>query len=449
MSNLGASSLVLLCFLVLCLPRRLGTIPMIIGACYLTFGQSLNLFSFNFYSLRILILFGWIRIVVRKEFGILTLTAIDKIILLWVASSLVTYVLLYQTSDALVYKLGFVYNTLGLYFFFRVLIRNLQEFNDLVSLTAIIAFPVALLMCLEQTNGRNFFSIFGGVNEISELRDGYFRSQGAFQHPILAGTFGATLMPLVLSLWWKSHNKITALIGVTGCSLIVITSRSSGPLMAYVSGIIALSMWRYRGHMKIIRWSVAALLLSLHLIMKAPVWYLFDRIAGIIGGGGWYRAELINQAVENIGDWWLIGTQNTASWFAFSLTTDSAGINKADITNQFVGEGVNGGLITLVLFVVLIIFSFRTVGRVLEHHANEPFSAKIFLWSMGCALFSHVMSFFSVAYFDQITVFWFLLLAAIASVGEIEGTGVTRYHSLSSLRKIRGLPSRQLKVWPT
>ena len=35
---------------------------------------------------------------------------------------------------------------------------------------------------------------------------------------------------------------------------------------------------------------------------------------------------------------------------------------------------------------------------------------------MGTAVFAHIVSFFSVTYFDQIRIFWYLLLAGIATV---------------------------------
>jgi hypothetical protein len=37
------------------------------------------------------------------------------------------------------------------------------------------------------------------------------------------------------------------------------------------------------------------------------------------------------------------------------------------------------------------------------------------LWSMGTALLTHSVSFISVAYFDQIVVFWYMLLGMISA----------------------------------
>jgi hypothetical protein len=384
-----------------------------IGTCYLTLGQQTEIFGLNFFALRILILVGWVRIIVRREITSVKLNAIDKLILLWMTSSVVIYTLLYQTTAALIYRLGLAFNSLGLYFLFRALVKDLNEFKTLLRITAVIIIPLAILMFLEHRTGTNVFGVFGGVGEIAISRGGQFRSQGPFRHAILAGTFGATLMPLLVPFWWQERGRLVALLGVIACSIIVLSSKSSGPLMACLFGILGLVAWRFRRRMKIIRWGIVLMLLVLHfIVMKAPVWFLFDRITSVVGGSGWYRAALIEQAITHFGDWWLMGTKKTSSWMPFSLTPE-----KADITNQFIGEGVNGGLLTLILFVLIILYCFKSIGSTLKKSESGPFSFKICVWSMGAALFSHVISFFSVGYFDQIIVIWFLLLATISTVG--------------------------------
>lgn len=40
------------------------------------------------------------------------------------------------------------------------------------------------------------------------------------------------------------------------------------------------------------------------------------------------------------------------------------------------------------------------------------------IWSLGVSLFIHAVSFLSVSYFDQMIVFWYLLLAMISAVGD-------------------------------
>jgi len=76
---------------------------------------------------------------------------------------------------------------------------------------------------------------------------------------------------------------------------------------------------------------------------------------------------------------------------------------------------VQGGLLTLVLFILVIVRGFQRLGRA-RRAAVGDFKKEFFIWSVGAALFSHVCSFFGTSYFDQTTVGWFTLLAMISAV---------------------------------
>jgi hypothetical protein len=145
--------------------------------------------------------------------------------------------------------------------------------------------------------------------------------------------------------------------------------------------------------------------------MKSPFWYILARLSSLTGGTGWHRAYLIDQAIRYVNEWWLVGTKVTSHWMPTGLLIDPT---KADITNQYLVQGVNGGLITMIIFIVIIVLGFKMVGRTVRIIGNEDFPVGILVWSMGAALFAHSVSFISVSYFDQIQVFWFFLMAAIS-----------------------------------
>jgi hypothetical protein len=148
--------------------------------------------------------------------------------------------------------------------------------------------------------------------------------------------------------------------------------------------------------------------------MKVHVWFLIDRLSDLMGssGHGFYRAKVIDEAFKHIGEWWLIGAKYTAHW---DLTVLPAYPNHVDITNQFIRYGVDGGLLTMILFIAVIVICFRSLGRTLRITAERPFAINILLWSIGVALLTHVASFISVSYFDQMVVFWYLLLALVST----------------------------------
>jgi hypothetical protein len=412
---LGLSFTLSMGFLMLVLPRKYALIPLIATACYITLGQRIVFLTLDFTMLRILILFGFVRLFIRNEIFEIELNAIDKALIYWSIAFILTYTISHGTLGALINRLGRAYDALGVYFLSRFLIKDCDDFSIIFKSVALIIIPLALLMLIESQTGKNFFSVFRGVPLLSQIREGHIRCQGSFRHPILVGTFGATLVPLFIALWWhEGHGKLYSVLGITCASIIVITTRSSGPQIAYILGIAAIMVWCIRTHMRALRWTAILTLVGLHMYMKAPVWFAIAHIAKITGGTGWHRAQLIDQAIQHFNEWWLIGTTYTAHWDI--ATVLEVNPNMIDITNQFVGEGVNGGLITLGLFVLIIVRCFRSIGNSIQANPEEPFALKFTLWSMGAALFTHNVSFISVSYFDQITVFWYLLLALIATL---------------------------------
>jgi hypothetical protein len=318
------------------------------------------------------------------------------------------------TGEAFINQLGLAYNALGLYFLFRFLIRDMGDIKRLLKVMSVIIVPLTIAMSFEWLTGKNVFSVFGGVNAISGMREGWVRCQGSFTHPIIAGTFAATTMPLLAALWFQENiRKWVPMLGVASMTLIIFLAHSSGPVIAYIAIIVSFMLWPLHTHMRAVRWSLGIGLLILHLVMKAPVWFLIGRLSNEMGGDGWHRADLIDQAIRHFDEWWLIGTKTTIHWLEFSNEIEPG---MADITNQYVYEGVKGGLVTLLLFIAIIAFSFKAVGLMLKATKEQPFSIRIMVWSMGAALVGHVVSFFSVSYFDQILVFWYFLLAAISSL---------------------------------
>lgn len=414
MTMLGIALLVIAVIFIYVLPRKYATLPIIFAACYLTLGQFIMISVFHFSGLRILIFFIILRLILKRELNGITFNKIDFTFFSWVLFSAVIYIILHGTTDALVNRLGFAYNAIGLYVAFRFTIRDISEIETLIRAMAIIAIPLSLLMLIEYTTGRNIFSIFGGVPEYTAFRGDRLRCQGPFAHPILAGTFGATLMPFIFSLWFKERSRFIAFLGFAATSIIVFVSSSSGPLIAFLAAILALSVYPLRDHMRLIRWAVFGGIIGLHIFMNAPVWALIGRLGNLIGGTGWHRVELINAAVSHISDWWLMGTRTTAHW---GLDTLAGNPNMIDITNQFVSEAVMGGTAKLFLFILMLVLCFSIIGKSLK--ACKDKHTKILIWSLGATLFAHIASFLSVAYFDQITTFWFMLLAIVGTLGNI------------------------------
>jgi len=410
-SPLGLTFTLLMGFLLLIVPRKYALVPVIVLMCYMTMGMRLMLAGLNFPMIRILLLFGTVRILARQEFRRLKFNPIDKAVIWFVVASVVTYTLLWGDYEAFKNKLGMAYNLIGFYFFFRFVVRDLNDILRAFKIIALTIVPLAGMMLFEKATGRNPFAVFGGVPEITFVRDGALRCEGPFAHPILAGTFGASLFPYFVALWWQSRkSRWIAVLGMASSLAIIFACASSGPVLAWAAGCAGLAMWRWRKYLRPVRWAMVLIPLCLQMFMKAPVWFLIGRVGVVGGSDGYHRAYLIDRCIYNFWNWWLLGTKSTNAW----ATSDN---HLFDVTNQYVAVAADGGLITLILFIVILMRCFRGVGVAVRgaKQRGEPLGMQKTIWALGCALLVHVVSYISVTYFDQNFINWFLILAMIAT----------------------------------
>lgn len=395
---------------ILLVNRRSVVIPILLMACFVAPAQRIVLFGLDFNFTRILILAGWIRVLVKNEQSLFAWNAIDKTIILWAISNTAAYVLLRESTGAFVYRLGTSFDSIGMYFLFRFLIRDLDDIKHLTVSLLYLSIPVAFFLLLERHTGRNIFSVFGGVPEFTAIRNGKLRAQGAFAHPILAGCFWVTQLPLFLALLWQKNKLWLVVSGIVATVVIIYACASSTPVAGIGAVLLGASMYIYRHQMKVVRWGVLVTLVVIHMVMKAPVWHLISRLDIVGGSTGWHRYNLIDQTINRFGEWWAMGTLSTAHW----------GWGLWDTANMYVNEAVNGGLLTLVLFVTILALAFQGVGRLLVIlEDNSP--DHIFAWALGVSLFTHCIVFISVSYFGQIIVVWYLLLATIGSLSALTG----------------------------
>lgn len=402
---LGLTAVLMLGVLMLLLPRRFAVIPMIVMACFIAPAQRIVILGADFNLLRIMVVFGFLRLLLRNEFQGLVMRPMDWVVITWVTTSTAAFTLLFGTTEALVNRLGFAFDALGMYFLFRCLIQGWSDLDSFVRVVILISVPVAIFFLLERSTGRNLFSVFGGVPEMTLVREGRMRCQGAFAHPILAGCFWAVMVPLIASRWWHGGiDRLLCAVGLCTALIIIYCCGSSTPVSALILAGLGMLMYSVRNYMRCIRWGLLLTVIGLHLVMLKPVWHLVGRLDFVGGSTGYHRYLLIDCAIRHVGDWWLVGIVSTAGW----------GDGLDDVTNQYVLEGVRGGLLTVVLFVVMISLTFAAAGRLwrMAPDAIRRHDA----WSLGVVVFVHVMNFIGVSYFGQIQLLWYFALAAVTSL---------------------------------
>jgi hypothetical protein len=408
-----AVAVLLAAALIFFLRRRYVIIPFLSAGLLLPMDQLVVLGPFHFQMLRVLILCGWIRVLIerltsKRPLLSTRLNTLDKLVILFALVDALDYVLLWQGSaEAFVNRCGVLYTVLGIYFLFRILIRNEEDVVSAIKVLAYVSAVIAVVMLIEQVTGRNPYAFLGGsrawTREALMARSEKFRATAAFSHPILAGTFGGVSMPLFVGLWARRQREhVCAAVGGVSATLIVFASASSTPIMAYAAGIVGVGLWRLRKDMRVIRWGVMVGLVALHLVMKAPVWSLIQRVDLVGGSSSYHRYYLLDQFLRRFSDWWFLGMKSTEVW----------GADMWDHANQYVALGTTSGIVPLLLFLLTIVYGFRYLGT--ARRCSESDKKKcFFVWTLGAALFANVVGFFGISYFDQTVLVWWCLLAMI------------------------------------
>ncbi len=396
-------------------PRKWAPVPLLIGCTYMTLGQGIELGSISLPVYRLLLLVGTIRVVTKGESLPGGLNLIDKLMIAWGAWMLFASFFHDPERAGPVTTAGAVFNQTLIYFLIRIWCADLEEVGDVIRIIALLLVPIAIEMIVEKLTGRNIFAVFGGVPDWVVIREGKLRAQGPFRHPILAGTVGATCVPLFIGI--LKRHRIAAMAGIAAGIVMVFASASSGPVMSLLACGGALLMWRFKAHLNKLRVGAVLLYVMLMFTMAKPPYYLISRIDISGGSTGWHRSFLIEQTFKHFSEWWLFGTDVTRHWMPMQGIAHDP--QHTDITNYYIGFGVSGGLLALLLVIWMLLVAFKWVGQIHDNRLAQSPDQSFMIWCFGACLFSHAATSISVAYFDQSMLYFWLSVAVISSVYSI------------------------------
>jgi hypothetical protein len=412
-SALGFLFFLVTALALLTVPRKWALVPFFIGILYMTHGQRFEVGGVGLPIFRLLLAVGLGRIVMRGEGIEGGMNTIDKLLIAFFGWLFFASFFHEKGADDAgpVFIIGQAAEIGIGYLLVRCYCRTLEELYSLVAVLALLLVPIALEMVLEEFTGKNLFSsLFGGNTDEVVVRDGEFRARGPFRHAILAGTVGAGLVPLMIAMWRR--NPRAAATGLVACLTMIIACSSSGPVLSMLVGLMAIGLWWFRPWMSLLRWSIPIGYLVLTLVMKQPAYFIIAKLS-IGSSTGWHRSKLIDAAVKHFDEWWLFGTDYTRAWMPTGLPGKT---QHTDITNYFLGFGVKGGFMAILLIVAIIWVAFKWVGDILDARPDLDERDRFMIWCMGASLFSHVATSISVAYYDQSYVFFWFSVASIASL---------------------------------
>ena len=405
----AGSALAFLGFLMFILPRRLALLPYVALICFIPASQRVAIFELDFNLMRLLLIFGWLRILSRGEHKAVRWIKLDKLVLWWGIIQTIAYVALFRNGASAIYMSGKLMEAYGGYYLVRVLVRDWDDVFTLARGSAIMSIPVAFFFLIEKFTATNYFAVFGGLEWTTWERDGKLRAAGALGNPILAGCFWASFIPMMGALYWSKGGKILGPMGVISAMVVVVACASSTPLAAVAAagaGAFAFR-WRYKARkiLKGILWFCVFIHFARY---PRPIWHLISRIDLVGGSTGEHRYRLIDAFLVRFPqEWILIGVKSTAHW----------GFGLKDVTNQYVLEGVRGGILCLLVYLWGIFTVFQYCVYVWQSvEFDRP--KVIMAWCLGASVFTHCCSFIAVSYFGQMNFSWYLHIGLIAGLYE-------------------------------
>lgn len=426
MDFIGLIFFVIVATALLAVRREHAPIPLLIGCCYMTMGQGLELGALSLPMYRMFLLVGLIRVVMKGESLVGGFNRVDKLVVslmawMFFASLFHEFV----PGSGPVYMLGIIFNISLIYFLIRIWCGSVDEVVSVVAAVGFVLMPVAVEMVVEQAVGKNLFASLGGISETVIERNGRLRAQGPFRHPILAGTVGATCLPLMLGIWRR--NRFAAMIGAAASVMMVLASASSGPVVSLMAGAGVVMCWRYRRFAKRAVWAGIAGYLLIEVLSNRPAYHVIVTRLDFTGSStAYYRARLIDTTIKHFSEWWMFGTDYTRHWIPTGIGSVVAGGKHLDVTNYYIGFGIGAGLLAIVLILAILRRCLADVIEQVNQEAGEDESEdalreKFMIWCLGASLFSHAVSALSIAYFDQSQTFFWLSVATLSSLLAVHG----------------------------
>jgi hypothetical protein len=369
------------------------------AACFVPMNQQLVVLGLNFSILRILLVVGILRLMMRGETRVVQWNTFDKLILKWVIIGSLVYIAQQVSLSAVIYKFGVMLDSLGIYWLFRHIIYEWEDVFQSVKFFAVFAIVTAPFIALEKFQETSFFSIFGPT--LGQFHRGRYRAAGPFPHFIIMGCFWASLLPFFYARIKINKDKPLYRVAIFSVLSSVYFSASSTPFVTVIAIFLFWNIYSLRMYGKTLFWMTCCGLFLLHMIMKAPLWHLMARGAFFSGSTNWYRYFLFDEFVKHTSEWFFLGTKSTAHW----------GAGLTDITNQFVLEAVRGGILTLVIFIMVVYCAVKIPGKFSLGPVTPE--AQWMSWGICVAMLGHFVTFWGVSYFGQINMLLYFTFALV------------------------------------
>jgi hypothetical protein len=259
--------------------------------------------------------------------------------------------------------IGRVFDTVIIYFAARLSIAEYADHQSMFLPVALTALAMGVCGAVEAitfwspyTNLLSY-ATWSWFDKDAEIRWGMLRAQGSTGHAIYFGLAMTIIAGYLYAIRSYSRPFILWVVAVLAGMIAALSSLSSGPQMA-LTVLIAVNVFYF--FPRLIKPSLvmlAILVVAMECASNRHVWYLVEYI-NIAGGDSWYRGRLIDVAIQQWQEYWLVGvgTNLPNHW---GMLID--GRNHVDIVNQYIIVAISAGFLGVILFVAAQVLAMRDV----------------------------------------------------------------------------------------
>ena len=355
--------------------------------CFVSGAQRIVVGGVDLGFLRLVGLVVLVRIISRGDFRGSKIQFADLLVFVFSFCPVLAAILRGQT-DSIMMTLGLGFDIFSMYMLGRVYLATLKDWGVQIRALAWVSVPIAILFAIEGATRHNLFAVFGGVAEVTRIRDGQLRAQGAFAHPILAGAWFVAVIPLFLSQLKADANRLrgqaVAVCGTICAMIVILAVSSSTPIGGLVAIAVGYVFFPFRTSLQRIAIAAISLGILLHFVANDGLHgVLFTRATLVVGSTGDHRFNLYQAALDRIPEWFLFGVDSTAHW----------GDRLWDVTSEYIYNAVKGGILSLTLMIGLLYLGYRGIGRAMRGKGKRDIAL---LYGLGVSLFVHIVMFSAV-----------------------------------------------------
>ncbi len=362
---------------------------------------------------------------------------LDSLVLL--SMGVFTFTLMFTTDIMVVLenRAGFLMDTFFVYLATRLIIVDRASFVALAKAISIVTIFLMIHGVVETFTGRSLYTGLGQYCPYAhtkgmeyQTRFGLNRAMGPPGETILFGLSFASLVPIIWMLRhepdaWGRRAWLLTLIGIGGVAATV----SSGPYLALivVLGCLALEYVK-----PLVKPLIVLFILGCAVIEVVSNRHFYHVLADFTmdPDSGWYRARLIDVAIEQLPHYWLSGYGLVDPGWGPMINA----LPHTDAVNDYVVHAMIYGLFGLFAYVAVLGASIYGVAH--THAVTRSPWVKSCSWALGSSLVGLLFALWSVSMFGQMTsqLYWLIGLHGALAVSHAASRVSASYARLTPVQ---------------